>query len=164
MKKLTINPFDRKSILEANRYIQEKKATFKAKETELLSRLSFMGATRVSIRFSQAIYGDDKDVVVSTLVYDNQAVIQAKGEDVCFIEFGAGIRYGYGYEGEKPEGVVGIGEYGKGKGKNPKGWWYTGKDGKSHHSYGNPPAMAFWKTKNELAEEINTIAREVFKW
>lgn len=164
MKELTINPFDRKSILKANKYIQEKKATFKAKETELLSRLAFMGATRVSIRFSQAIYGDDHDVVVSTLLYDNQAVIKAQGEDVCFIEFGAGVRYGYGYEGERPEGIVGIGEYGKGKGKNPKGWWYTGKDGKGHHSYGNPPAMAMYKTKVELAEEISTIAREVFKW
>ncbi|WP_407453563.1 hypothetical protein [Methanobrevibacter sp.] len=168
MKELTINPFDRKSILKVNKYIQEKKATFKAKETELLSRLAFMGATRVSIRFSQAIYGDDHDVVVSTLLYDNQAVIKAQGEDVCFIEFGSGIKYGYGHPKASEFGfgpsTWSEGPMGSGYWDNQKGWWYKGKDGKGHHSYGNPPAMAMYKTKVELAEEINTIAREVFKW
>lgn len=168
MKELKINPFDRKSILKANRYIQEKKASFKEKETQLLERLAFMGATRVSIRFSQAIYGDASDVVVSTIVYDNQAVIKAQGEDVCFIEFGSGAKYGYGYPEVEKLGfgpsTWSLGPEGKKHWDDEKGWWYTGKDGRGHHSYGNPPAMAMYKTKVELAEEINTIAREVFKW
>lgn len=160
--KLVINPYDRKSILKAKKKIDAYQNKFKAMETELLERLAFMGATKVSLGFARAIYDEGNDVQVSTLIYGNTAVIKAQGEDVCFIEFGAGVRYGYGYPGERPEGVVGIGEYGKGKGKNPKGWWYS-KNGSSHHTYGNPPAMVMYNTSTELAEQITEIAREVFK-
>ena len=161
--KIEIDPYDSKSIANARKFVETYKNQLKAKENMLLERLSFMGATRVSLGFSQAIYGEDKDFEVSTEVIGNEAIIKVQGESVCFIEFGAGVRYGYGYKGERPEGIVGIGEYGKGKGKNPKGWFYTGKDGKSHHSYGNPPAMVMYNTSLELAESINEIAREVFK-
>ena len=149
---------------EAIKFFRDYAKDLEKKERMLLERLAFMGATRVSLGFSRAIIEGENDVKVTVDVKQNKAVIIAQGEQVCFIEFGAGIRYGEGYLGNKPEGIVGIGEYGKGKGKNPKGWWYTGNDGSSHHTYGNPPNMPLYNASVELAEQIGEIAREVFKW
>ena len=159
--KISINT---KAYDEAIKFFRNYAKTLEAKQQELLERLAFLGATRVSLGFSRAIYGDKSDVKVDVEINKNKAIIKANGEDVCFIEFGAGIRYGNGYPSDRPEGIVGIGEYGKGYGNNPNGWWYTGKDGRSHHSYGNPPNAVMYKTSLELAEEISMIAREVFKW
>lgn len=161
--KIQLDPLDPKSVENAIKQIEQYKKWLVKKEDELLRRLEFLGATKVSMGYARAIYGQDKDIKVSTIIFGNTLVIQAQGKDVCFVEFGAGIRYGNGYLGNRPEGIVEIGEYGKGKGKNPKGWWYTGDDGSSHHSYGNPPAMVMYKTSLELAEAITEIAREVFK-
>ena len=131
----------------------------------LLERLEQYGATKVSLGFSRAIFSEDqRPIIVSSYFSSNNVVvIQANGKDVAFVEFGAGVRFGNGYPGERPEGIVGIGEYGKKKGRNPKGWWYTGDDGASHHSYGNPPAMVFYETTLELMEIFEDIAREVFR-
>lgn len=160
--KITINPYDQKSINKAYEDILKYKQWLAAKETELLNRLAFLGATRVSLGFARASLEDTKPVNVTTTVIGNTATIIADGEQVCFIEFGTGVRFGYGYPGERPPGIVGIGEYGKGKGKNPKGWWYTGDDGKGKHTYGNYPYAPLYTTVTELAEQISTIARSVF--
>lgn len=157
--KISINT---KAYDEAIKKVNDYAKKLEKLERELLERLAFMGATKVSLGFARAIFEGENDVKVTAEVKGNKAVIIAQDEQVCFIEFGAGIRYGNGYLGERPEGIVGIGEYGKGKGKNPKGWWYTGSDG-SHHTYGNPPNMVMYRTSLELAEAITEIAREVFK-
>jgi hypothetical protein len=170
--KVTINPLDPISIAKAQKRIMEYQKWIERKERELLDRLAMYGATRVSLGFARAIYDEQgHDIKMSVEMNGNVAKIIAQGEDVCFVEFGAGIRYGEGYPSTspsgkgsgRPRGVVGIGEYGKGKGKNPKGWWYTGDDGDGHHTYGNPPSMTMWKTSVELREIISDIAREVFK-
>ncbi len=161
--RIEINPFSPISIKKAQKQILEYQRWVERKEQELLDRLSMYGATRVSLGFARAIYDEQgNDIKVSVEMDGSKARIIAQGEDVCFVEFGAGVRYGQGYEGNKPRGIVGIGEYGKGKGKNPKGWWYTGNDGEGHHTYGNPPSMTMWKTSVELREIIGDIAREVF--
>lgn len=156
--KIKIDPLDPKSIENAIKQVEEYKVRLKQKEFELLERLSAMGATQVSLRFANAIYSGENDVSVRVELNDNKAVIVAEGQAVCFIEFGTGIRYGFGYSGQKPAGIVGIGEYGKGKGNNPKGWWY----GHSEHTYGNPPNEGMYRTVQALSEEILKIAREVF--
>ena len=159
--KITINPYDENSIKKAYNDVIKYKTWLERKEKELLERLASIGATQVSLGYARAIYKGDKDITVSIDVSGNRAVIMASGQSVAFIEFGAGIRYGNGYPGERPPGIVDIGEYGKGKGNNPKGWWYTGSNG-SEHTYGNPPAGVMWRTTCELAEEISSIAKEVF--
>jgi hypothetical protein len=162
--KITLNPYDLQSIEQAYKDVLKYKRWLKAKEQELLKRLSMYGATKVSLGFARAIYGPERaDIHVRVEIQDKVAKIIAEGEEVAFIEFGAGIRYGNGYLGDKPDDVVGIGEYGKGKGKNPKGWWFTGSDGTGKHTYGNPPAMALYNAYVELGEIMTDIAREVFK-
>jgi hypothetical protein len=87
------------------------------------------------------------------------AVIYAEGESVAFVEFGSGIKYGYGHP-QAGEFGVGPGTYPDGKGHwdDPKGWWY----GHGQHSYGNPPAMAMYRAVEQMTEDITRIAREVF--
>ena len=128
------------------------------KEAELRSRLAALGATVASIDFSRAIYNGSNDVSVRVDDTGSVAVIYAEGESVAFIEFGAGIKYGYGHPQAGAHGM-GPGTYpGKGHWDNEKGWWY----GHGQHSYGNPPAMAMYDAVQKMTEELTRIAREVF--
>ena len=132
------------------------------KTEELRIRLATLGASVASIRFSRAIYNGSNDVSVRVDTKGNTATIYAEGESVAFIEFGSGIKYGYGHPdaakfGFGP-GTWSDGPDGKGHWDNPKGWYY----GSGQHSYGNPPAMAMYKAVQEIAEQLTTIAREVF--
>ena len=128
------------------------------KEAELRSRLAALGATVASIEFSRAIYNGSKDISVRVDDTGSVAVIYAEGESVAFIEFGSGIKYGYGHP-QAGEHGMGPGTYpGKGHWDNEKGWWY----GHGQHSYGNPPAMAMYDAVQKMTEELTRIAKEVF--
>ena len=147
------------SIRNGIRELRQYKQWVEAKETELRMRLAQLGATVASIQFSRAIYNGSKDVTVRVDATGSVAVIYAEGESVAFIEFGSGIKYGYGHP-QAGEHGVGPGTYpGKGHWDNPKGWWY----GHGKHSYGNPPAMAMYDAVQTMTEELTRIAREVFR-
>lgn len=149
-----------RSIGNAVKAVQKYQAWVSLKEKELRSRLAMMGATVASIRFARAIYTGSNDVTVRVDDTGSTAVIYAEGEAVAFIEFGAGITYGYGHP-QAGEFGVGPGTYPDGKGHwdNPKGWWF----GSSQHTYGNPPAMAMYDAVQEIAKNVTEIAREVFR-
>ncbi len=142
------------------------------KKQELIERLAIIGANTARIEFSQALYAGRNDVEITVVFDGNNAEIIASGEAVAFIEFGSGVRYGNGYLGQKPAGTSAIGTYGKGKGSNPNGWVYVGEQGNSgtpvgnkgnvFKTYGNPPAMAMYKTAREIERDVVQIAREVF--
>lgn len=147
------------SIRNGIRELRQYKQWVETKETELRIRLAQLGATVASIQFSRAIYNGSKDVTVRVDATGSVAVIYAEGESVAFIEFGSGIKYGYGHP-QAGEHGVGPGTYpGKGHWDNPKGWWY----GHGKHSYGNPPAMAMYDAVQTMTEELTRIAREVFR-
>jgi hypothetical protein len=116
-----------------------------------------------SIKFSRAIYNGSNDISVRVDDTGSVAVIYAEGESVAFIEFGSGMKYGYGHPqadefGFGP-GTWSDGDQGKGHWDNPKGWYY----GSGQHSYGNPPAMAMWGAVREITENVTRIAKEVFR-
>ena len=132
------------------------------KEAELRSRLAMIGATTASIQFSRAIYNGSNDISVRVDDTGSVAVIYAEGESVAFIEFGSGIKYGYGHPdaakfGFGP-GTWSDGDEGKGHWDDPNGWWF----GSGQHTYGNPPAMAMYSAVKEITENVTRIAREVF--
>ena len=152
-----------KGITNAIKAMRKYEAWVAAKEEELRLRLASLGATVASIKFSRAIYNGSNDISVRVDNTGSVAVIYAEGESVCFIEFGSGIKYGYGHPqaselGFGP-GTWSDGEQGKGHWDNPKGWYY----GSGQHSYGNPPAMAMWSAVQEITENVTRIAREVFR-
>lgn len=149
-----------KSIGNAMKELRKYQKWVSKKEAELRSRLAMRGATVASIQFARAIYSGSNDVTVRVDNTGSVAVIYAEGEAVAFIEFGAGVTYGYGHPLAGQLGV-GPGTYPEGKGHwdNPKGWWF----GSSQHTYGNPPAMAMYGAVKEITESVTEIAREVFR-
>ena len=159
MPKIEIKLTDR-SIGNAIKAVERYQAWVSEKEKELRSRLAMLGATVASIRFARAIYTGSNDITVRVDDTGSKAVIYAEGEALLFIEFGAGITYGYGHP-QAGEFGYGPGTYSEDKDnwKNPKGWWF----GSSQHTFGNPPAMAMYDAVQEIAKSVTEIAREVFR-
>lgn len=163
---ITIDIFDPASVDRAVREIREYSERVQRKTAELTRRLADMGAVNVSLGFSRAVYSGNNDVSVTVEQHgDNSYSIVANGEAVAFIEFGAGVTYGYGHPQPILEGeAMGPGTYPSTKGHwdDPKGWWFTNEAGDGEHTYGNPPSMTMYTTAEELKRDLVNIAREVF--
>lgn len=151
-----VNIFDYASVSRAKRSLEEYTADLIEKANTVCERLATIGAVRASLDFSRAIYNGTNDVEVTVEPIDNGYAIHARGNAVLFVEFGSGASYGYGHP--EPEGY-GPGTYpGKGHWDDPNGWWY----GTHEHSYGNPPAAAMYHAKQDVLQEVQRIADEVF--
>ena len=108
------------------------------------------------------MYTGDNDVRISVDEAPGGFVVSAEGEAALFIEFGSGVRYGYGH----PE----AGKYGMGPGTYPDGkghWdddrgWCLPKDKGGSHTFGNPPSAAMYQATKAVKREILRAVREVF--
>ena len=129
----------------------------------LARRLAEMGAINVSIGFSRAIYDGNNDFDVSVEGENGKYNIIVAGKSVLFVEFGAGVTYGYGHPEADKHGM-GPGTYPDGKGhwNNPSGWWIPKSKG-GGHTYGNPPNMPVYNTAKDLRNEVERVAMEVFQ-
>ena len=161
--KIVVNPFDIKSINNALKQIEVYQREFEIKEQEFVKRLAEIGLSVARTGYQVADYDGEKDVVVSMNQAGTQATIVASGQTVGFVEFGTGVKYpewsGNNVDFTPPP----HGSYGKGKGKNPHGWWFTAGAGASQHTYGNMPAEAMLTARDRMIEQVTRIAREVFK-
>lgn len=162
--KIVINPLDKQSIDAAIKRLEQYTKEFKQKEAEFRRRLAEIGVTVARTGFSIADYDGIKDVVVTMEETPNGVAVVASGETVGFIEFGTGIRHpewdNTGMEYTPPA----HGTYGKGRGKNPHGWYFKQGEGMSaRHTYGNYPAEAMLTARNEMISRVAQIAREVWK-
>ena len=161
--KIVIDPFKKESINAAIKQIQQYEKEFKTKETEFIRRLKELGVSVATVGFAMADYDGANDVLIAETQSGNRAAVIAYGETVGFIEFGTGIRNpewdGAGLDYTLPK----HGTYGKGKGANPKGWWFSTSPGSAQHTYGNPPAEAMLEARNSMIEQVVQIAREVWK-
>ena len=161
--KITIDPFDKKSIDAAVKTLERYKKDFLAKEAEFIRRLKELGVSVATTGFATADYDGVNDVLIAETQNGNRAAVIAYGKTVGFIEFGTGVRYpewgGDGVDYTPPK----HGTYGKGKGANPKGWWFSTSPGSSQHTYGNQPAEAMLEARNSMVEQVVQIAREVWR-
>lgn len=162
--KIVIDPFEKESINAAIKQLQQYERDFKVKETEFVRRLKELGVSVATTGFAMAEYDGVNDVLISETQFGNRAAVIAYGETVGFIEFGTGVKYpewdGTGVDYTPPK----HGTYGKGRGKQPHGWYFKQSDGaKARHTYGNPPAEAMLTARNEMIDQITAIAREVWK-
>lgn len=157
-----LDPFDPASVQAAIKEIEDYKKWLEGKAQELVKRLADMGVVNVSLGFARAVYTGDKDVDVTVEQRDaNTYAIVASGETVLFLEFGAGVIYGYGHPNPTVDGTaMGPGTYPSDNGhwNDPKGWWIPG----GGHTYGNPPSMTMYQTGKDLRENLEQIAKEVF--
>lgn len=142
----------------------------------ILQPLAEIAAEEAGQRFANAQYDGTNDVRVTTEVSDTEARTVATGTAATFIEFGTGIYYNgwENYPGERPAGVAGIGQYGKGHGKQET-WTYSGdpgtdgvlkrsQSGKVYvRTHGNPPAAAMYYGAQLAKENIKNVIMEAIK-
>lgn len=162
-------------LRDAERQIQEYKTTLNKKAQEFAKALAQKGIYVATVRFANAQYAGDNDVVVEhdPVQTPNGFEIVAHGKAVAFIEFGTGVMHP-AYGGELPNGVGEHGTYGKENGKH-KRWYYYGEsgnagtpvkevDGKGQLNYtsGNNAAMAMWGAVEEMASQVEATWREVW--
>ena len=147
------------------------KREFLEREKRLIEGLAEIGLKEASVRFTTAMYDGTNDVKVRLDETANGYVIVAKGQAVAFIEFGAGVYHNGSepYPSPRPDGIVGIGEYGDGRGKQ-KAWYYKGEPGSNGEqrkngvvrTHGNPAAMPMWYASEEIRNSVLKVVREVF--
>lgn len=160
-------------LRDAERQIQEYKATLNRKARALAFRLSWLGLEVAKIRFENAEYAGSNDVKCHINQKDKTCTIVAEGKSVAFIEFGTGIHHN-GYGGYLPPGVGAHGSYGQGKGVGRR-WYYYGDPGNAgtyvdtvpgkgqlNYTDGNEPAMAMWGAVEEMASQVEATWREVW--
>ena len=171
-KKVISLSLNSKSIDNAIKELRQYKRDLLAKEKQLLEALANIGVREASIRFTTAMYDGVNDSSVSLEKTSNGYAIVARGTAVAFIEFGTGVYHNSSepYPNPRPEGIVGIGEYGKGRGKR-RAWFYKGEAGTNGEiqksgvvkTRGNPAAMPMWYASEEMRDSILQIVREVFR-
>lgn len=154
------------SELEINSAIQfliNYKREFLEREKRLLEGLAEIGLKEASVRFTTAMYDGTNDVSVRLDETKNGYAIVAEGKVVAFIEFGAGVYHNGSepYPNPRPKGVVGIGEYGKGHGKQ-KAWGYMDENEELVITRGNPAAMPMWYASEEIKNSILRVVKEVY--
>lgn len=160
-------------LRDAERQIQEYKATLNKNAQEFAKALADKGLDVAKVRFANAEYAGSNDVSCRVEQNGSACTIIAEGKAVAFIEFGTGVSHS-AYGGELPAGVGEHGTYGKGNGQH-KRWYYYGEsgnagtpvkqvDGKGQLNYtsGNEPAMAMWGAVEEMASQVETTWREVW--
>ena len=171
MSKVISVKLSTQSISKAIKEVEKYKEELIRKEKVFLQELAYLGVKEASIRFTSAIYDGVNDSTVDAFATDNGYRIEASGQAVAFIEFGSGVYHNSGdpYPNPRPAGIVGIGEYGQGKGKR-RAWFYRGQPGSNGEvqpsgfvkTRGNPAAMPMWYATEEMRNSIIRIAREVF--
>lgn len=160
MKHTISVPLTEKGIDQLIKKLDEYEKWLKRKSNELAERLATLGATYASLGFSTALYEGERDVLISVEHRgDGHFAVKANGETVLIIEYGAGVTMGYGHPEVRK---FGPGTYpGQTHAMDPHGWWYS-ENGKSRHTYGNPPNAPMYNTVKNLEQEFARIVREVF--
>lgn len=172
---ITVDVLSLKSIDKAIKDIEKYIEKIKRLETELPKVLAEFGREDAQMRFDYSVYdiyggsfgleagtGGGTDVEVRVEEIENGFAIVAEGEHVCFVEFGAGVFYNGedAYLGERPEGIVGIGEFGQGKGKR-KSWFFTDEFGVTHMSRGTPASNSMYFTMRDIEDRVAEEARRI---
>jgi hypothetical protein len=162
--KIVIDPFDKKSITAAIKKLEQYEKEFRVKEAEFIRRLKDIGVSVAETGFSLADYDGVNDVLIAETQSGPRAAIIAYGEAVGFIEFGTGVKFRE-YDSSSTEFTPPAhGTYGKGKGANPKGWYFSqGQGAHGRHTYGNPPAEVMLTARDVMVERVVQVAREVWK-
>lgn len=160
-----------KDINKAIKELEKYKQDLLRKEKLLLEKLAYIGVSEASVRFTTAMYDGINDSMVSLEPTTKGYSIVARGQAVAFIEFGSGVYHNGSepYPNPRPDGIVGIGEYGKGRGKR-RAWYYKGEAGTNGEvqpsgvvkTRGNPAAMPMYYATEEMKRSILQIVREVF--
>ena len=161
--KISIDLFkdDLQSVI---RQLEEYKVKLKSKTERLAERLAEEGFKIMTANLNNAKIGlSGSDRLYVEQIDKNKFVIGVESEKILFLEFGTGIKYSSIRHPKADELGYGAGTFpGKGYWNDPAGWWYMGKDGEFHHTFGVAPRRPMYDTAKELREKINDVIKEVF--
>lgn len=162
MKEITIEL----SVESINKALKEIKNLDKEANKKLdiiMSRLADEGVMMAEYGYANAQYDGNNDVKVHKKKVAGGYEVVAEGEAVAFIEFGAGVTYQSEYPIQKPEGIVGIGEYGDKKGRRSAWGYYPTGEPPVVITHGNPASQALYNASRTMEDRFPEVAREVFK-
>lgn len=140
-----------------------------------MEELAQIGVQSATIRFAEAEYDGDNDVVVKNPVWidDNTLQITAEGSSILFIEFGTGVYNPVQHPRARDLGMI-RGEYGYGLGKMRYGWRYKGNPGTNGEvimdgphageilTHGNNANMCMYLATADMRDQIAKVAERVF--
>lgn len=156
MQLIRMNGLDPASVASAISELRQYRTRLDQKVQDACMKVAEYGASQAAIGFQSTDYNTgSKDVSVTAEATATGARVVASGENVLFIEYGAGATRGYGHP--RPEG------YGPGtfnplsdNWKNPKGWIYGGSgSGKSRRplrTFGNAPTAAMYNAEQAMRD------------
>ena len=164
-----------KSIQNLQKDLEKYKEELMTKTTNFASRLAERGVeiAKINIVDLDAVFTGEllesirRDRKMEGGKYDAVFVVVADSAHAMFVEFGTGYKglnssYPYNF----PDGVTWNYNTGNTIKYNDKTgsyyWFYPGDDGKWHYTEGMPARPFMYETANQLRQEIEEIAREVF--
>ena len=164
-KTIYVDPYDPASYDAAIKEIREYKKWVKKKSHELCRRLAEIGLSVAKIYIIPS--NGNTDVTLSVVPLSDGYLLRADGKDVCFMEFGAGVTSGLGYDTKLITPPVDIspgswseahdGQFFK-RGGYPHGYWYY--NGEPMNSI--VPQMGMYHAVKEITQRIEQVASEVF--
>ena len=161
MRKIKGNVSDPTSIDKAVKGLRDYQRWVDSLSAEMAKYLADLGATKARANFGTVIYDGRNDVEVTVEPAERGFKVLAKGETVLFLEFGAGIKFGYGHPMAQQLGF-GPGTYNPSSGnwQNPNGWVFKDDSGKYIHTYGNKPAQGMY---DAMTEVLSADIKEIFE-
>lgn len=173
---IEINPLSTKSIEAAIKQIEDYRNSLEGKCQELIQRLAEIGVEVIETNITSAQTDDsskthkiDKDT--NNTKGHAELVLKVKGEDLVFIEFGAGVHFngpvGTAVSPVGEELGFTIGSYSDyGPGGKSFGqfdmWYYRGPDGEEKYTHGTEGTAPVYNASLEMRRKIIEIAEEVF--
>ena len=172
MSKIIKMRLSTKSIDKAIKEIKAYKDEVRLKTVQLVRALASIGLTVVdSNKFAEGdTDASNTNAYVEVEERGTTAIahlyLAGMGEDVAFIEFGAGVYYN-GSAGSSPNpfgqklGLT-IGSYGKGHGKE-NSWYYRDANKIFRVSFGTKAAMPLAKADEAIRDQFFDVARAIFR-
>ena len=170
MTKITIDALNPDSYKRAASRVRKLQQTYANKNRQFVKELTAAGIKVIYMNLFGA--GDSEipepntpHVVMGHREGVMTATLRLSGEDVMFVEFGAGVHYN-GPAGSSPHplGVklgYTIGSYGHGQGAKEY-WFYEDEDGTTQLSQGTEATMPLWKADQAIRQKFVKIAKSVF--
>ena len=154
--KLTINPLDPDSIQAALSALKAHEKGIKDKAQNCAYELAKAGAET-----ARRLYGNSTDVTVTPT--STGATITATGNQVVFMEFGAGA-WTKDHELSGPTGIpIYPGSYSETEGAGTWGEWIAAGKDREKYPYNKMPRMAMWEAYKTIEAEQAKIAKQVFE-
>lgn len=168
LKKITMR-LNSRDISKAIKELKKYRTSLNDKNELFIKRLAEIGIPVIEQRINEARGDSSKEhlthIEVNRFGNYAQAKLIVQGNDIMFIEFGAGIHYntspGDSLHPKGSELGYTIGSYGKGQGKRDS-WFYYADSGEAVMSHGTEATMPVYSASVEIRNNMIRIAKEVF--